>query len=567
MIRQPICVILGHVDHGKTTLLDSLRSSKVAEKEAGRITQAISSYKLSSQRIKEVTEKVTKKLEIKIPGILFIDSPGHEAFTSLRKRGGNLADIAILVIDINEGIKPQTKESIEILKQYKTPFLIAANKVDLISGWQVNNPSIIKSIELQSEGAKTQLEEKVYSIVGELSHFGLNSDRFDRVYDYRKQVAIIPLSAKTMQGLAELMLVMIGLAQKYLGEELKTNVKGPAKATILEVKEEKGLGLALDTIVYDGIIRKNDKVIIGTTSEPIITRVKALLDTETKKPLKEAFAAANIKVIPVEGEGTLAGMPLLVINNNESELRKKIKEEIEEILITTDKEGIIIKADNLGSLEALIKIIKEKGIKIKKADIGEINKKDIVEASAMKVPELKIILGFNVKATEENKEIKIITNNIIYKLVEDLEKFQEWSKNLEEAKALDSLVKPCKIQIVKDCIFRESNPAIVGIQVLAGNLKTRMPLTKTGKPLTEVKEIQLEKKAVSQVEEGKQAAIALPKVVAGRQIKEEDILYADIPQEDFRKIKKFLKYLTESEKRTLKELAELKRQENPLWGI
>ncbi len=567
MIRQPICVILGHVDHGKTTILDSLRSTKVAEKEAGRITQAISSYKLTPQRIKELIEKITKGLEIKIPGILFIDSPGHEAFTSLRKRGGNLADIAILVIDINEGIKPQTKESIEILKQYKTPFLIAANKVDLINGWQVNKEPIIASIGLQSERVKVELEEKIYRIVGDLSNFSLSSDRFDRVYDYRKQVAIVPLSAKTMQGLAELVLVMIGLAQKYLEEELKTNVEGPGKATILEIKEEKGLGLSFDTIVYDGIIRKNDKIIIGTTSEPIITRVKALLDMETKKPISEAFAATNVKVIPVEGEGTLSGMPLLVIKNNEEELKKKVKEEINEILIATDREGIVIKADNLGSLEALIKIIKEKEIKIKKADIGEINKKDIAEASAMKLPELKVILGFNVKAVEESKEVKIITNNIIYKLIEDLEKFQEESKNLEEAKVLDNLVKPCKIQIVKDCIFRESNPAIVGIEVLAGTLKTKMPLTKTGKPLTEVKEIQLEKKAVSEAVEGKQAAIALPKVIAGRQIKEEDVLYADIPQEDFKKMKKFLKYLTQSEKQTLKEFAELKRQDNPLWGV
>tara|TARA_Y100000310_G_scaffold29928_1_gene28444 strand:- start:2600 stop:4300 length:1701 start_codon:yes stop_codon:yes gene_type:complete len=566
MIRQPICVILGHVDHGKTTILDSLRSTRIAEKEAGKITQAISSHKLTKQKIKEITKKTTN-LEIKVPGILFIDSPGHEAFTSLRSRGGNLADIAILVVDINEGLKPQTKESIEILKKYKTPFLIAANKIDLIHGWQNLDLPLIKSIESQSDRVKEELETKLYKIVSDLSYHSLNADRFDRVQDYTKQGAIVPLSAKTKQGLPELILVMVGLAQKYLEDSLKTDSKGPAKATVLEITEERGLGTALETIVYDGIIKKNDTIVIGTKNEPIVTKVKVLLDSETKQPLSETKAAANVKIIPLNSEDIVAGMPLLVAQDNEEELKEQIKKEVEQIIIETDKEGIIVKADNLGSLEAITSILKDKKIRIKKTGIGDINKKDITEATSMQENIEKVILGFNVKSLEDSKEVKILTNNIIYKLIEDLEKFQEETKNKEEAKELENIVRPCKMVILKDCIFRQSNPAVVGAEIIAGSLKTKTPVTKTGKPLTEVKEIQLEKKSISLAEEGKQVAISLPNVTAGRQVSEEDILYSNIPQEDFKKLKKFLKYLTESEKRTLKEFVELKRQENPLWGI
>ena len=148
MIRQPIVTVCGHVDHGKTNILDYFRGSSLQEMEAGGITQKISFTLYPSSQIKKACSLIEKnKINLEIPGFLFIDTPGHAAFTNLRKRGGSLADLAILVIDINEGIKPQTAEVIQILKANKTPFLIALNKIDNISSWRTNkNPGISKFI-------------------------------------------------------------------------------------------------------------------------------------------------------------------------------------------------------------------------------------------------------------------------------------------------------------------------------------------------------------------------------------------------------------------------------------
>src|SRR3989344_3887759 len=224
MIRQPIVAIMGHVDHGKTTLLDTIRGSAIAAKEAGGITQAIGASIIPTSTIKQLCGPLLEKLKLSltIPGLLFIDTPGHAAFVNLRKRGGNLADIAIVVIDVNEGMKPQTKESIEILKQYKTPFIIAANKIDLIDGFRSQKIPLIQNIESQNPDTLRKFETKVYEIVSQLFDMGLNADRFDRVSDYTKQVAIVPVSAKSNDGIPELLMMLTGLAQKYLEQKLQT---------------------------------------------------------------------------------------------------------------------------------------------------------------------------------------------------------------------------------------------------------------------------------------------------------------------------------------------------------
>ena len=237
--RSPIIATLGHVDHGKTTLLDALRGSSVAKKEAGGITQMIGASYLSQEDLREVSKKVSDrtKFELKIPGLLFIDTPGHAAFTNLRERGGSIADLAILVIDITNGIQPQTEESIRILRQYKTPFIIAANKIDAIHGWKSQKTeSFFESLEKQQEGVKNKLDEKLYEIVGRLSEIGMESERFDRVPDFRTQVGIVPVSAKTREGIGELIMLIAGLTQKFLENELKIEVKGLAKSTASRTK-------------------------------------------------------------------------------------------------------------------------------------------------------------------------------------------------------------------------------------------------------------------------------------------------------------------------------------------
>ena len=586
MLRQLIISVLGNVDAGKTQLLDTIRNTAIVKTEPGKITQKIGCSIITIETIKKICGKLleTVKLQIKIPGFVIIDTPGHAAFTNLRKRGGNLADVAILVIDINEGLKPQTVECIDILKQYKTPFVVALNKIDLLPSWQSNsNINLLENIKKQNENAMLLTEKKLYEIVGKLSELGFNAERFDRVEDYTKQIAIIPVSAKTKEGLAELFMVITGLSQKFLEESLKIDVKGNAKGTVLEVKEEKGLGTTIDVILYDGNLKQNDVIVIGSLNEPIITKVKALFEpvplTEMRdkkakfKSVKEVSAATGVKISAPELGNVVAGMPLRSCLPNEVEkVKKEIKQEVEEVIIETDKQGIVIKGDSLGSLEALLKILREKNIEIKKASIGSISKKDISDAESNfeKAPLQSVVLGFNVELMPEVKTVnaKVLCNNIIYKLIEDFEKWQEQERKRIEAKEIEYLHRPCKIQIMKGYVFRQNNPAIVGVDILSGTLKVGTPLMKKdGIAITEAKSIQLEQENIEKAEKGKQVAVSLPNVTVGRQINEEDILYSAIPEEHFRKLKEFKKYLSQEEILILKEIAEIMRKNNAMWGI
>jgi len=560
------------VDHGKTSILDKIRGSAIASKESGGITQSISAYEIPLSEIKKTCGDLIKNVsELTIPGLLFIDSPGHEAFTTLRKRGGSIADIAIVVIDINDGIKPQTEEVLNILKSSKTPFVIAANKIDTISGWRSNsNLSLIKNLSEQSESTTLNFERKLYELVAAVSRFGFNSDRFDRIDDYTKKIVIIPTSAKTREGFPELLMIISGLAQKYLENSLKINVRGPAKGTILEVTEEKGIGKTLDTIIYDGSIKINDTIFIGTSEgEPIQTKVKSLFRIEKGKLIssKEVHASAAIKISANGLDGANSGMPIRVMGEDENKSKEEIKLEIEEVEIETDKEGIIVKADTLGSLEALVNLLKQKDIKIKKAKIGNISKKDIAEASSGSNELNRLIAAFNVKESETSKKVKIINHDVIYKVVDDAFDWMENKGKTLEEKDLEGLVKPFKLKLLEGHTFRKSGPAVIGVEVLTGVAKTNTPVTKEGSRLCELKAIQDRSENISSAETGKQVAASFPGVMVGRQINPGDILYSNVPEEDFRKLKKLKKYLKDEEIETLKEIAELKRKENLTWGI
>ncbi|MBW2996356.1 translation initiation factor IF-2 [Candidatus Woesearchaeota archaeon] len=585
-LRSPICTIEGHVDHGKTSILDRIRGTSVAKAEAGAITQAIGASIIPLETIKKISGPLLDALKIKltIPGLLFVDTPGHAAFTSLRKRGGNLADIAIVVIDINEGIMPQTQEAIEILKTYKTPFIIALNKIDLIKGYKKVEGPLLQKIESQDEAVKKQIETKLYELVGSLHELGFESERFDRVQDYTKQIALVPTSAETGDGIPELLMVMTGLAQKYLEANLECDKKAPAKGIILEVKEDKGLGKTLDVILYNGCLKANDTLVIGSLGEPIITKAKALLqpaplqemrDKKTKfSPVKQVVAATGVKISAKDIDEAVAGMPIHSTINIE-ETKKQIQKEVKEVLIQTDKQGIIVKADTLGSLEAMDNLLKEKQIPIRKATIGDISKKDLTEAESMheKDPLQAVILGFNVKiqpdVDKKSEKAKIITNEVIYKIIEDLEKWQEQETKRQEAKELDTIIRPCRLKMMgKGYIFRQNNPAVFGVEVLAGELKAGTLLMKEdGSRVGEVKSIQAEQETVEKAEKGKQVAISVPGITIGRQIGETDTFLSDIPEEDFRKAKELKKHLSQEEKNLLKEIAEIKRKENPVWGI
>ncbi len=587
-IRQPLIVCVGHVDAGKTKLLDRIRGTAIAAKEAGGITQSIGCSHVPLATVKAICGELLDKLNIKfsIPGLLFIDTPGHAAFTSLRKRGGNLADIAILVIDINKGFQQQTLEAIDILRSFKTPFVVAANKTDLIPGWRTVTGHILADIESQAQQVRNELDIKLYETVGKLSELGFNSERFDRVEDYTNQIAIIPCAAKTGEGIAELLMVITGLAQRYLEASLRTT-EGVAKGTVLEVKKDKGLGTTLDVIIYDGVLRKGDILVIGGLDKPVITKVKALFepmplqemrDKAKFAPVDKVNAAAGVKISALNISEVVAGAPLQGVHSEKDKdaiekAKAEIQTEVSEVLIETEKDGIVVKADTLGSLEALLRLLREKGIQVKRASIGEIGRKDILsaEANSAKSPLNAAVLGFNVRQSQDTEgtsgNVKVIMHDVIYKLIEDFAHWQEEAKKHSEAKELGSLMKPCRMRIMPGYVFRQSNPAIVGVEITAGTLTAGMPVMKDGKQIGTVKEIQLEQKSITTAEKGKQVAASIDGATVGRQINEGDELLSYINEDDFRALKKLAKLLEKEEIAVLKEIAELMRKDNPMWGV
>jgi translation initiation factor 5B len=586
--RCPICVVLGHVDHGKTLLLDKIRGSATQSREAGGITQAIGASIIPLETIKTICGPLLTqlRLDFTIPGLLFIDTPGHEAFTTLRKRGGSIADIAIVVVDMNEGFKPQTHETIKILISYKTPFVVAANKIDLIPGWETKDKPLLQSINEQYDSPKYKLEEKLYEIVAKIAEYNLKAERFDRVTDFTKEIAIIPLSAKTGEGIPEILMVLSGLAQRYLNECLECRIEGPAKGTILEVKEVTGLGTTVDAILYDGTLNVNDTIIIGGIDKPIVTKVRALL---VPKPLSEmrdkktkfnyvdsATAATGVKIVAPDLDKAIAGMPMMEASGSDIEsIQKQVDEEIQSILVDTDKFGIIIKADTLGSLEALTSLLKKEDIPVRKASIGTITKKDVSEAQSNmdKDPLQGVILGFNINANKDSEEsaseigIKIITNDIIYKLIDDYKLWFSDRSKFNEAKELDNVARPCKVEIMRGYVFRQNNPAVVGVDVLGGTLKAGSTLMKAGGASMSVKSIQHDKDSLAKADKGMQVAAALVGVSVGRQINEGDVLYSQIEEADFKKLKDLKQYLRPDEKEVLMEIARIMRDKNPVWGV
>jgi len=588
-IRSPIVSVLGHVDHGKTSLLDFIRGSGIAQKEAGGITQHIGATEIPMEIVESIGGEFLKKLGIKetLPGLFFIDTPGHEAFTTLRKRGGALADLAILIVDINEGFKPQTYEALNILKMYKTPFIVAANKIDKIFGWQpTEGAPFIQSFFKQPQNVQEKVDTGLYELVGILHDQGFESERFDRISDFSKQVSIIPISAKTGEGVPELLAMLMGLARQYLKEQLKIEEDAPAKGTILEVKEEVGLGVTIDTVIYDGILKKDDIIVIMSTDDVITTNIRSLLKPrpleeirESKKKFQkidEVIAAAGVKIVAPNIENAVSGSPLRVARGNIEGVRKEILKEIENIKIDTDELGIVVKADTLGSLEALVNLLKDMDVPIRAANIGDVSRRDVVDASISKKEEplYGVIIAFNVKilpsAFEEIKaqEIKLFSANVIYQLTED---YQAWIELYEEEKKrayLDAIVKPAKIRVIPKLIFRNSKPAIAGIEVLGGTVKQNYGLIREdGSRVGKVEGMQDKGENLKSVPRGKKVAMSIKDAIFGKNFDEGDVLYVDIPENHYKILESELKSkLSEDEYETLHEVVDIKRKENPDWG-
>lgn len=586
-IRQPIISILGHVDHGKTTLLDYIRGSAVAKGEAGGITQHIGATEVPIDSIRKICGELIKKwkIRINIPGLLFIDTPGHEAFTLLRKRGGSLADIAILIVDVTEGIKPQTEESINILRQNNTPFVVAANKIDKISGWvEYKNECFLDTFSKQNKNVQEELDKKIYELIGQLFKAKFETERYDRIKDFKKQVAIVPISALSGEGVPDLLTALTGVTQKYLEKKLEIDVKGKGKGTILEVKEVKGLGKTIDIILYDGVMRKNDYLVIGNPGNVIETKIKALLKISPLKeimvekqfiPVKEVGAASGIKISALNLEEVVAGVPVIAVRNESeiSKARKEVRKDIESIEMRTEKEGVIIRADTLGSLEAIIKTFNEMNVPIRKARIGAVNKKDVSELEEID-DKYRVVFAFNTNILPEadelskKRKISIIKNNVIYRLSEDYEKYL---KRIEEEKKRDVLEKvtlPAKIKILRKFIFRKSKPAIVGVKVKGGTIREGVKLIKeNGEGIGEVKAVHDKGVNIKEASIGMEVAVSIDKAVIGRNVDENDTLLTFLTKDDYKILKENENVLADNEKNVLEEIKEIMKKKDKYWDV
>jgi len=583
MLRQPIVCVLGHVDHGKTSVLDAVRATGVAKREHGGITQAIGASIYPRELLDAACGAMLERMKIKltIPGLLFIDTPGHEAFTNLRKRGGSIADIAILVIDGTKGIEAQTIEAIEILREYKTPFIVAFNKIDALNGWLPQRGSCFAdSVKKQRADVIERLDEKIYQLIGALYNYGFQAERFDRASDFTKQVAIVPVSAKTQEGLQELLLFVAGLAQKFMEKTLTTSEDESGKGAILEVREERGLGKTLDVILYDGCVRQGDEIAFNTLTGPIECKVKALLEPkpldemrdprEKFKSVNEVHAATGVKIACECAVDAVGGSSLFVVRTQEEahQARDSLEQELKQILFENSDQGVLIKADALGSIEAITRLFAAEKIKIKRTAIGAVSRRDVADATAMRDRDklLGAIFAFNVPVADDAASeaaaahVKIFDEKIIYNLIDGYKRWRDESVEGERREAFGKLVLPAKIKILDGCCFRVSNPCIIGIEVLEGRIRKDYPLmTEDGKAVGSIKTIQRNKEAVEEAKKGDQLAISIPEPFFGRQICEKQTLLSSPSKEDVAAIEaKYLKALSDGERELLGQIKKIK---------
>jgi translation initiation factor 5B len=523
--------------------------------------------------------------------LLVIDTPGHEVFANLRIRGGSAADIAIVVVDANKGIEAQTVESIEILKKRKVPFVIALNKVDMLTGWRSESKFISDDVKKQSENVQTMLDEKIYTVVGSLSRLGFNSEAFWRVKDFTKEVAIVPVSARTGVGIAELLAVLVGLAQQFMSKRLERH-EGPARGIVLEVNEEPGLGPSANVILLDGTLRQGDSVVVAKREKAVVARVKALLlpkpldemrDPRDKfKPVDEVVAAAGLKLTSSELEGVLAGSPLYVLDKTkgkeeQTSLEAAVEGEVKgSIVSNTETSGVVLKCDTIGSLEAISDLLRKEEIPIKLADIGNITRRDVIEASAVREKDryLGVVLAFNVKILEDasreaqTREIKVFNEKIIYNLVRSYTDWVSYQKEHEESILFNEIPPVCKFQFMKGFVFRRNDPAVFGAEIQVGKLRQKVAvINEEGRKVGTVHQIQESGKAIEEATAGMQVAVSIKEPTIGRQINEGDSFLTDLNSRQAKQlIERFPHRLNEKEKEVFEKILELKRKADASFG-
>ncbi|RQG91677.1 translation initiation factor IF-2 [Natrarchaeobius halalkaliphilus] len=587
-LRTPIVAVLGHVDHGKTSLLDKIRGSAVIEGEAGAITQHIGATAVPLDIISTIAGDLVDPDDFDLPGLLFIDTPGHHSFTTLRSRGGALADIAILVVDVNDGFQPQTLEALDILKRSETPFIVAANKIDTVPGWNPNEDSPINATyDAQSDRVTGRLDESLYTIIGNLSDEGFSADLYWRVQNFQRNVGVVPVSAMTGEGVPDLLAVMMGLSQRYMKAEMEIDVQGPGVGTVLEVKEEKGFGTTIDTVLYDGTIRADDQVVIGGMNDPIVTEVRALLQprplaeirTESRfEKVEEVSAAAGIKVAAPDLADAMAGAPVRVVRNRElEEVVHEVEAELADIAVDTEEQGVVVKADTLGSLEAMADALSEVELPIVHAEVGDVAPRDVSVASTAEDPKQQVILGFNVDVLSDAErraeidDVTVFTDEVIYQLIEEYEEFVDELERAQQDTILENIVRPARFRILPDHTFRQNDPAVVGVEVNAGTIQNNANVVKfegtEPERVGQVKGIQEQGEDVDEARAGNRVSVAIDGPTVGRQIEEDDELWIEIPEKHAKILEQELtSEIPGDELEALNMYLDRQRKRDPFWG-
>ncbi|MFP8953808.1 translation initiation factor IF-2 [Natrialbaceae archaeon A-arb3/5] len=587
-LRTPIVAVLGHVDHGKTSLLDKIRGSAVIEGEAGAITQHIGATAVPLDIISTIAGDLVDPEDFDLPGLLFIDTPGHHSFTTLRSRGGALADIAILVVDVNDGFQPQTLEALDILKRSQTPFIVAANKIDTVPGWNVNEDSPINATyEAQSDRVSSRLDESLYEIIGNLSDEDFSADLYWRVQNFQRNVGVVPVSAMTGEGVPDLLAVMMGLSQRYMKEEMEIDVAGPGVGTVLEVKEEKGFGTTIDTVLYDGTVRADDQLVVGGMNDTIVTDVRALLQprplaeirTESRfEKVDEVSAASGIKVAAPELADAMAGAPVRVVRDRDlEEVIQEVQAELADIAVDTEEQGVVVKADTLGSLEAMADALDEVELPIVRAEVGDVAPRDISVASTAEDPKQQVVLGFNVDVLSdaerraETDDVRIFTDEVIYQLIDEYEEFVEELERAQQDTILENIVRPARFRILPDHTFRQNDPAVVGVEVNAGTIRTNANVVKfeNNEPerVGQVKGIQEQGEDIDEARAGNRVSVAIDGPTVGRQIEEDDELWTEIPEKHAKILEQELtSEIPGDELEALNMYLDKQRNRDPFWG-
>ena len=587
-LRTPIVAVLGHVDHGKTSLLDKIRGSAVSEGEAGAITQHIGATAVPLETIADMAGDLVKVDDFDLPGLLFIDTPGHHSFSTLRSRGGALADIAILVVDVNDGFQPQTEEALDILQRTGTPFVVAANKADTTPGWNPNENSPIKpSYDDQSDVARQRLDENLYEIIGQLSDDGFSADLYWRVQNFQNNIGVVPCSALTGEGVPDVLAVLMGLSQRFMKAEMEIDVAGAGEGTVLEVKDEQGFGATLDVVVYDGTITEGDQIVVGGVNDPIVTEIRALLQPQPNAEIRvenrfervdSVAAAAGVKIAAPDLDDAMAGAPVRVVRDRAvDDVIAEVKAELAEIEVDTEDEGVVVKADTLGSLEAMANALREAEVPILRAEVGDVAPRDIAVAGTAREPEHTVILGFNVDVLPdaerelEQSEVTLFDDDVIYQLVEDYEEHVEEMQRAQQETILDKIVRPARFRILDDHTFRQSDPAVVGVEIMSGTINNNTNVAKfaNNEPdrVGELSGIQAQGEDVDEARAGERVSVAIDGPTVGRQIEEGDELWIELPEKHAKILEQELNdEIPADELEALSGYLNKRRKRDPFWG-